>query len=352
MELAQKCLFWGGIKVYMPGALGFDRSQGGTWGEFLLLLLSWETSLGRGFFCIDSYFRETDKLNSPPLWLKAKSMLLHMKEQMLRCLLNWPWASLSSKRNSNLKVDLFTKWRRKITLFQVFFGLLGLDTLQGCWINIVDITLTFSAFHLPECWRDLLAFKHWSLEQLANCHSAWSEYISSRQYTPHCILVSEFRNEQRIESFCSHRRQLLFVHSVFLTVPLQYLSLIQKPGGRSYYASAVSSSTSTASLRLLVPSNPSTRSMGRGNTTVWFFSVLMQLRVWKGGEIGFFWINIDNLSRGPNSCSTYENLEKYNYGSSVSLAPDSICILGFFCQNRWTHLQWKGKRNLEKLKTN
>ena len=165
-------------------------------------------------------------------------------------------------------------------------------------------------------------------------------------------MVSEFRNEQRIESFCSHWRQHLFVHSVFLTVPLQYLSLIQKPGGRSYYASAVSSSTSTASLRLLVPSNPSTRSMGRGNTTVWFFSVLMQLRVWKGGEIGFFWINIDNLSRGPNSCSTYENLEKYNYRSSVSLAPDSICILGFFCQNRWTHLQWKGKRNLEKLKTN
>ena len=81
MELAQKCLFWGGIKVYMPGALGFDRSQGGTWGEFLLLLLSWETSLGRGFFCIDSYFRETDKLNSPPLWLKAKSMLLHTYER-------------------------------------------------------------------------------------------------------------------------------------------------------------------------------------------------------------------------------------------------------------------------------
>ena len=108
----------------------------------------------------------------------------------------------------------------------------------------------------------------------ANFHSALSEYSSSRQ----CFPQLGVRNVQRIKSFAvTDDNSYFFRPAERISHPPVEIFILN-----TNYASAVSSSTSTASLRLLVPSNPSTRSMGRGNTTVWFFSVLMQLRVWKG----------------------------------------------------------------------
>ena len=112
----------------------------------------------------------------------------------------------------------------------------------------------------------------------ANFHSALSEYRSPR----HCSPQLGVRNVQRIKTFAvTDDNSYFFRPAERISHPPVEIFILN-----TNYASAVSSSTSTASLRLLVPSNPSTRSMGRGNTTVWFFSVLMQLRVWKRGEIG------------------------------------------------------------------
>jgi len=79
----------GDQSIYMPGALGFDRSQGGTLGEFLLYFFP-EKLLWGGFLLHWFLFPGNRQISfkifllvTPRQVVESQSMLLHMKEQML-----------------------------------------------------------------------------------------------------------------------------------------------------------------------------------------------------------------------------------------------------------------------------